>query len=326
MPHFRQDEIRDGVPGRVGTYWETDENGQLSLFPLDDRQFLNWLLVLSARGIPHHPARNEIAAGTIKVAAVDADRARSEIALFERENANWPPAPPDRPSTVQSGGWSAVWVSLMLAGLFLLFGPYHPDSRILNRAVSIGARVADGEWWRLITSLGVHGDFKHLGANLVSLLAFGVSGVMVFGGGLIWLGGLLAAGGANAISGVLLNRGGPISFGASTGVFALLGMLVGQRFVLALSSFRRATLPGKPNRQPRQWLWQPLGAAAAIFAMLGTAPNTNVAAHFWGLVCGMAMGAMLQALNPRRVPVTLQRLLEMLAFGVFLYAWRQVLA
>ncbi len=283
---------------------------------------LEWLLVLAALDIPHHPRRD--ADGLrIELSEADVERARREIDTYERENADWPPPPPQRPPVVQPSGWSAAWVALLLGGLYVVFGPYDPGHDVLPRAASMGERIAGGEWWRLLTSLGVHADFPHLGANLVSILVFGSAAATGFGGGLAWMGALLAAMLANVLSGVVFARPGLVSFGASTGVFALLGLLVGQRLALLPTRSRGAGGDPRPlGVARRRSRYRILGAGAAIFALLGTAPHTNVSAHFWGLACGTAMGLLLQALNPRRVPDIAQRMLELLAVVLFLFAWR----
>lgn len=306
----------------------TDGNSDvILLFPRDDRQMLDWILVLSAVGVPHQPRRAE-GRRSIAVPTDNGQRASREIAAFERENAHWPPPPPGMPVKTQPSGWSAAWVGVLLSVIYLVFGPFHRGSAVLAGAAMSGRQVADGEWWRLLTSLGVHADLSHLAANLISLLAFGATAVTLFGGGLTWAGVLLASVMANAlgIPGSGRDLSGMVSFGASTAVFALLGMLVGQRITLAFRNHESRARPAPVNFPTiRKRLWRPIGAAAAIFAMLGAAPHTNVAAHFRGLVCGTAIGALIQLAGPHKVPPLAQRLLEMLAFAIFMYAWRRVL-
>ena len=59
-----------------------------------------WSLVLSAVGIGHRVEQTPTN-WRIRVTADDQKRATAELASFEEENANWPPAPPARRQNIE---------------------------------------------------------------------------------------------------------------------------------------------------------------------------------------------------------------------------------
>ena len=246
------------------------------------RQARELSLVLHALKIPHHLQ----AAGArvhILVPAQHLERARHELQQYTAEGPlrAAKPAPPDK-----RAGYRAAWIwAITLTGIHFLtfFGPGLLRSRTAIAAANL---IRDGELWRTITSLTLHADHLHLLSNLI------------FGGLLI---GILAAetglgtallltllGGAlgntlNAFIGSEAHR----SLGASTAVFASLGVLVGARF--------RAERAG-PSRAKA---WVPLLAGLFLLGWLGgpserMGPNgiirTDVPAHVFGLLAGLCLG------------------------------------
>ncbi|WP_338200309.1 rhomboid family intramembrane serine protease [Candidatus Nephthysia bennettiae] len=91
-----------------------------------------------------------------------------------------------------------------------------------------GARVAAGEWWRLITAGFLHTGLIHLGLNMAALFVFGPPLERALGRlrfGTLYLTALLAGS-----FGVLLLSPGSLTVGASGAIFGLLGGLIaGQR-------------------------------------------------------------------------------------------------
>ncbi len=84
--------------------------------------------------------------------------------------------------------------------------------------------IREGEWWRAVTALGLHADAVHLAGNMVFGIVFGFLAGELLGWGLAWFGMLLAGALGNALN-AFVQAPGHTSIGASTAVFATLGIL-----------------------------------------------------------------------------------------------------
>jgi membrane associated rhomboid family serine protease len=273
-----------------------------------------WVLVLLSAGIPN---RTERSAGdyVVMVAAARAPRALAELSRFEEENRNWPPAKelPDKEFAA-----AARPPTVLLMGSLVIFhlvtGPYGAANAWFRQgAVDSRAILEDGEWWRLITALTLHADPVHVLSNIF----FG--GLVIHflckmaGTGTAWLM-VLAAGTVANLANVVARGPGHISVGFSTAVFAAVGLLCGGR--IRLPSLRSVLAP--------------LGAGAGLLAMLGSSgPRTDLGAHLWGLVVGLAGGLAWSRLQreagPGRRRLKQSYLLAAVVLGIWL-AWRRALA
>jgi membrane associated rhomboid family serine protease len=175
----------------------------------------------------------------------------------------------------------------MFAGLILIHaasGPWLVDNPWFKAgAVSSKAILEQGEWWRLVTALTLHADQGHLIGNCL------IGGVMAHllcktvGVGTGWLTMLLAALLGNLLN-IVLRSDPHYSVGFSTAVFAAVGIFSGRQ-IAAGPLLRQLILP--------------LGAGAGLLAMLGSggedgAQRTDLGAHLFGLLCGLAGGLLLR--------------------------------
>lgn len=145
-----------------------------------------------------------------------------------------------------------------------------------------GQLFRNGEWWRSFTALTLHSDIGHLAGNIVFGALFGLLAGRVAGSGLAWLGIVLAAALGNTINTMVLMPSHR-SIGASTAVFAALGLVSG--FVWR----------GRFMAQDR-WPYRmgPIVGGIALLAYTGTGDeNTDIGAHLAGFVCGFATGMLL---------------------------------
>jgi hypothetical protein len=127
--------------------------------------------------------------------------------------------------------------------------------------------IRDGEWWRTLTALSLHADPLHLVGNLVFGLVFGFLTGQLLGWGLAWSGMLLAGALGNALN-ALIHSPSHASIGASTAVFATLGILA------AYSWKQRRHLVNR---------WLPFGGGVALLAFLGMGGGrTDIFAHVTG--------------------------------------------
>ena len=150
-----------------------------------------------------------------------------------------------------------------------------------------GALIRNGEWWRTITALTLHADARHLVGNLVFGVLFGLFAGRLLGSGVAWLAIVVSAALGNAANTLLLDSVHR-SIGASTAVFAALGLVAG--FVW------RGRLMSQDRWSNR---YGPIVGGLALLMYTGTGgPNTDIGAHLLGFVCGFVTGMLLTALGP----------------------------
>jgi membrane associated rhomboid family serine protease len=244
------------------------------------------------------------------VAEPDAERAQAEIEAYARENAPSPPAAVESPASLKGLGAALVVCSLLL---FL----HGADQRGLWGVdwSGIGAAAAGpiraGEWWRAVTALTLHADAVHLLSNLAAGLAFGLLAAQLLGSGLAWLAILLGGIVGNVLD-AFLSAPERVAVGASTALFAALGLLAGY--------WRRARIVPWRGGMRR---WAPLAAGVLLLVQLGTGgERTAVGAHVAGFAVGIVEGLLLAHFAARipRGPHA-QLLYGALACGLVGLAW-----
>ncbi|HEX7255175.1 MAG TPA: rhomboid family intramembrane serine protease [Gaiellaceae bacterium] len=145
-------------------------------------------------------------------------------------------------------------------------------NRIYNEGVLYGPLVANGDWWRLFTSMFLHYGPVHLALNMLALWWFGAAVEQVLGRGRYLL--LYLVSGLAGSAGALLFSPEALTVGASGAIFGILGAA----FVL--------------ERQ-RTYV---LGGGALSIIVLNLAftffiPGISIGGHLGGLVGG-ALGVL----------------------------------
>jgi membrane associated rhomboid family serine protease len=204
---------------------------------------------------------------------------RDQLARFDRDNAGRPPVVGRPPATPADLWTPLLWSVLVLASFdaqqkwpaWTQFG-----------AVDTEAIFDRGEWWRPFTALWLHADAGHLVSNALS-------GVLVFSALATTLGRrrgwlmLAIAAVAGNLAAAALNYPGPYrSLGASTAIFAALGLLTG-----------RAVRVGLAARRLQRWraLFVPLASGLAVLGLYGAGGvQIDVLAHATGFAAGLALG------------------------------------
>ena len=272
-------------------------------------------LVLTALQIDHEVERIE-GRWIITVPRRSASRARVELSEYDREKRQPPVGILPMPEL--GTGWRGVivYVGVLLAvALFARQGAWGHDWLGLGRIDS--ARIAAGEWWRTVTALTLHVDFSHLAGNIVFGAFFGLYAGRYLGSGVGWA--AILGGGAlgNALN-VLIQPGRHLAIGASTSVFAALGLL-------AAYTWRRGFLKNTPWRMRIA----PIVAGVGLLAFTGTGSgvegdNVDILAHLTGFIAGFGIGAVLAAVEIPSEPDT-QRLWGAIAAAALALAWMTAL-
>lgn len=177
----------------------------------------------------------------------------------------------------------AVTVAIGVAGLI---SPALDDWFFLNLAL-IKPLVADGELWRLVTVVLVHGGVLHLAFNMYALFAIGPTVEALYGRARFLLIYLLTAA-AGSIASYCFSAA-PASVGASGAVFGLFGLL------LVADRVHKPAL----TRNARNLTTQ-IGGLIAINLVFGFVSGGRIdnAAHVGGLVAGAFLGLVMIPSGP----------------------------
>ncbi|CAD72584.1 similar to membrane protein [Rhodopirellula baltica SH 1] len=139
--------------------------------------------------------------------------------------------------------------------------------------------VLGGQWWRTITALTLHADAGHLLSNLVFGGVFGVLAGRLLGGGLAWLA-IVMAGALGNLMNALIRDAAHTSIGASTAVFAALGILVAHAMHPRYKTSTKALVR-----------WSPLIGGVLLLSFMGLeGERTDVLAHVTGFLAGTLFG------------------------------------
>jgi rhomboid protease GluP len=234
-------------------------------------------LVLEARGIEHEMVEDR--ESWILIVPPDlAHRAGDEIGRYSVERSlprSRPAAPAPAPFTGAARGSLGYVVILLLtaycAGIGL-FGADWLSSGDLDPA-------APQQWWRPLTALTLHLDQEHLLGNLLFGVVAGIGAGRLLGPGVAWLSIMGAGVLANAVE-MLIAPPAYRAVGASTAVFAALGLLVGLAWRQQL------------NRRERRWqAAAPVIAGVCLLTLLGAGnAHVDVVGHALGFLFGVGTG------------------------------------
>ncbi len=234
-------------------------------------------LVLEAAALPY--AFTERGAEfALLTPASQAALVRSEIGHYLREPGR--AATPARPPSFRGVAAGAIGY-----GLVLLAVAYCAGIRLFGVDwLDLGSVTADpgsrGEWWRAITALTLHLTPEHLFGNLLFGIGAGVLLARLIGPGVAWLS-ILASGASANLLELLIAPAGYSAVGASTAVFAALGILAGYAWRRQLGLRER-------------WIYRvtPVAAGVALLALLGAGNiHVDVLGHLLGFLCGLALGS-----------------------------------
>jgi rhomboid protease GluP len=232
-------------------------------------------LVLEAKNIEHEAHAGE-GAWVLSVPTALLRQAYDEIARYSAERSvtrSLPEVIEARPGAV---GGAIVYIAILLATAYCAGNGLFDADWLSLGDLDAGTR---GEWWRAITALTLHLDQEHLLGNILFGSVAGIAVGRLLGPGLAWasiLGAAALANYAEALIAPVTHR----AVGASTAVFAALGLLAGM-------AWRQ-----QRNLRARFWYrWAPLIAGICLLALLGAGnARVDVLGHTLGFIFGTGVG------------------------------------
>jgi membrane associated rhomboid family serine protease len=122
--------------------------------------------------------------------------------------------------------WSLIGINVLVYLLTVAQGAgiNQPGGKLFSDWVLFGPVVAQGDWWRLITSAFLHGSIIHLGLNMLALGWLGAP-VEKYIGSIRYLA-LYVVSGLAGSAGALVVTPTSVTVGASGAVFGILGALL----------------------------------------------------------------------------------------------------
>lgn len=205
------------------------------------------------------------------------ERALEHLHIYEEESR---PKPPPLPLRLHERAWigSLVYAIVML-GIAYTSGAGAGGFDWYESGALRHSALTNSEWWRIITALTLHADVAHILGNLAFGIPYGYFASQLLGVGRAWASIFVAAALANSIDAALMSEH-QSSIGASTAVFAMLGIVGAYAWQRGQSRFNR-------------WAHRaaPLVAAVALLAMTGVGDErTDIVAHLAGFAVGAGMG------------------------------------
>ncbi len=213
-------------------------------------------------------------------------RLRREWLAYEQENQSETEVDIESIDDSSQRWWSyMLWMTAVMSA----FWWQHRNPQLAENftSTSIGL-VEKHQWWRPITALFLHADIGHLMGNLFTALLFTPFVSRQFGAWRAWIWILLCGALGNALNAYLTYPQSFSSIGASTAVFAALGLLTASGVI---DLWRLRPRPSLTR------LGTPLCAGIALLGLIGNSPDplTDVAGHVCGFLTGLSVGLVVRA-------------------------------
>ncbi len=202
----------------------------------------------------------------------------------------------DAPQIVMPTPWvrreSSIGVTQIILGInvaVFLLGMVPGGSSITIFGANLGELTFSGEWWRLLTSVFVHGGLLHIAFNMWCLWNLGALCESLYGRWTYAAIYLICGVGASLASAAWHPH--TPSVGASGAIFGLAGALI-TAFKLGEFSVPRSALSGTLRS---------LGAFVVYNLIFGAIiPGIDNTAHIGGLITGLIVGALIALIAPQQ--------------------------
>ncbi|MBK7864745.1 MAG: rhomboid family intramembrane serine protease [Archangiaceae bacterium] len=185
--------------------------------------------------------------------------------------------------------WAVAAVSVLLFGLQMLWGNGEPYVVAPRMGAAVPSLIFQGEVWRLLAPMLLHGSIAHLAMNMIALFGFGTFLERFLGWRRYLLLYVLAGLGGSIAS--ALRPTDVVAVGASGGIWGL--MVAGA----VLVTWPRGKLPALVSQVQKQRAWTPVG----INLLYSFTPGIDWLAHLGGgLVGGVLVftGVILSGIPP----------------------------
>jgi len=267
-----------------------------------------YALVLASSAIAHR-TRKGPQGWELIVETEDFETAFEAIREYLVENRQAVPVPGGIPAAVYQRNFSGIWVALGLLVCHLTVVTHLESATIVKTFGASARHILDGEYYRCVTALMLHGDVTHLVSNMVGIAIFGTAVCAVTGLGVGWMM-ILMTGLIGNFLNALLYQTEHLSVGASTAIFGAIGILGAYQFM------RRFRQPGQ-----RLKAYLPLGAGLALLAFLGAGARSDLMAHLFGFAVGIAAGGIYGSTVKQPLPKSTQNGFLVTAAVIVAFAW-----
>lgn len=274
----------------------------------DKRQIRDASLVLLAVKVAHRVDMNATATPwSLMVPPAEQARAHYELTSYWQENSKPPPTQVQVPFV--DSGWfgvlgflAVIWAVPALQGF--------SNSQLVEAGVLHSESVRQGEWWRALTALTLHGGLEHILSNSLFGSLFGFFVARYLGSGVGWLAILGCAAAANLFN-ALIHPDAFRALGASTANFAALGLaptLLWRKGAFRQHDWRRSAAP--------------LFAAIAMLAFTGFgSERVDIGGHVFGFVAGVCAGLGLSHIDFSTISRERQQQAGIVAIGLVALSW-----
>lgn len=301
--------VSKAIRGPSGDDFNGDKDGaMIELYEnLSKKEAELCSLVLDASFISHRVRRRGRGL-SILVDEHNYEAARETMAAYFVENRIEHPFPAPAEEDADHA-YAGIWMAAFLGAIHVYVSNTGYVRDIWDQFGASAARINDGEWFRTVTALMLHADAVHLAGNMAGMAIFGTAVAQVAGWGVGFLLILLAGAAGNFLNAMMMHAG-HLSIGASTAVFAAVGILSAHQFV------RRRKTSG---RRARAWI--PVFGGIALLGILGTGERVDLGAHLLGFAAGIGTGVLYGILGPGRTDERIQWVCACAASGIIVFAW-----
>jgi membrane associated rhomboid family serine protease len=266
-------------------------------------------MVLEAVGIDSEVLHRE-GSFLLIVRPEEAVLAKEQLHLYSLENRK--KLKSETPGLHLSKG---LYGALLYVVVLLLVNSFQHNKALNVHLIGIGGAnaglIQQGEWWRAVTALTLHSDLLHLIGNLGFGVLFGLFASQHLGSGLAWFS-ILMAGALGNIINAFIQTSTHTTIGASTAVFAALGIQ---------ASYTWRTRHHSAHQGMRRWA--PIIGGVMLLSFLGgPGERVDVASHITGFLSGISLGFVFGSLGSRlMLKARYQAMLGVASITIIALAW-----